>query len=370
MFNFWENKKGRSPDYLLVVLIFILTVFGLIMLSSASSDLGKIKFNDTYYYLKHQIFYGLSIGIAGFFIFSHFYYKNLKKIAVPLLIINIIFLFLVFTPLGFAHKGASRWIDIGPFSFQPAEFLKLSFIIYFAAWLSNKKFNRLSFTQGFLPLMAIFGFISLLIVMQPATTILLIIIGSAMAMYFVSGAKIWHMALIILIGAVGLALVIYATPYRYERIAAFFGNDFEKQETSRYQLNQSLSAIGNGGFFGVGFGKSTTKYKYLPEPIGDSIFAVIAEELGFVGFILLISIFTAFFIKCFLIAKNSGDPFAKLVIIGFISVISIQTFIHIAAISGLMPLTGVPLPFISYGGTSLAVFLTMAGIIVNISKYS
>lgn len=371
MFDFTRIiKSGKRYDYAFAISIFLLTVFGLVMLSSASSDLGKIKFNDTYYYLKHQIFYGLSIGIVGFFIASFIHYKNLKKIALPIFIINIILLLLVFTPLGFSHKGASRWLDIGLLSFQPAEFLKLTFIIYIAAWLSNKKLNRQSFSQGFLPFLIISGFISTLIIMQPATTILLIIMGSVMAMYFVGGAKITHILSIILLGLLGLALVIYITPYRYERITSFFSNNLEKQETSRYQINQSLIAIGSGGFWGIGFGKSTTKYKYLPEPIGDSIFAVIAEELGFIGALLMISAFIIVFLRGLSIARRSGDPFAKFIAIGFISIISLQTFIHIAAISGIMPLTGVPLPFISYGGTSLAVFLTMTGIIVNISKYS
>ena len=370
MFNFIQTKKGHHPDYILIISIFLLVVFGLLMLSSASSDIGKIKFNDTYYYLKHQIFYGLSIGIIGFLITSLLYYKNLKKIAFPFLIINIIFLILIFTSLGFSNKGASRWLNIGSFSFQPAEFLKLSFIIYIATWLSNKKINRQSFLQGFLPFIMISGFISALIIMQPATTILLIIMASTLIIYFASGAKIIHIASIILLGLLGLALIIYITPYRYKRIEAFFVNNPEKQETSRYQINQSLMAIGSGGLFGIGFGKSTTKYKYLPEPIGDSIFAVLAEELGFIGSLFTISAFIVLFLKGFLIAKNSSDQFAKLIVIGFISIISIQTFIHIAAISGLIPLTGVPLPFISYGGTSLAVFLTMAGIIVNISKHT
>ena len=370
MFNFIQTKKGHHPDYIFIISIFLLVVFGLLMLSSASSDLGKIKFNDTYYYLKHQILYGLIIGIIGFFIASGLYYKNLKKIALPFLIVNIILLLFVFTSLGFSNKGASRWLNLGSFSFQPAEFIKLSFIIYIAAWLSNKKLNRQSFFQGFLPFIIISGFISALIIMQPATTILLIIMASALAMYFASGAKITHIASIILLGLLGLALIIYITPYRYERIVSFFSDNPEKQETSRYQINQSLMAIGSGGLFGIGFGKSTTKYKYLPEPIGDSIFAVLAEELGFIGSLFTIAAFMVLFLKGFLIAKNSSDQFAKFIVIGFISIISIQTFIHIAAISGLIPLTGVSLPFISYGGTSLAVFLTMAGIIVNISKHT
>jgi len=364
-------KKGHNPDYIFISCIIILAVFGLVILSSASSDTGKIKFNDTYYYLKHQIIYGLSLGIVGFLIASNFYYQNWKKIAVYALLINIVFLLLVFTPLGFAHRGASRWLSIGSFSFQPAEFLKTTFIIYLAAWLSNRKSGRQkSFLKGFVPFIAISGFIGALVLFQPATTILIIVMVSALIVYFASGLKMSHLFLIALLGILALVFVIYATPYRYERIKNFFIEDEAKDATSRYQINRAQEAIGSGGLFGVGFGKSTTKFKYLPEPIGDSIFAVVAEELGFAGSLFLISVFILFFIRGILIAKKASDQFGKLAVTGLVSAIAIQTFIHIGAVSGLVPLTGVPLPFISYGGTALAVFLTMSGIIVNISKHT
>ena len=368
------SKSKNHPDYIFLFCVIILTVFGLIMLSSASSDLGKIKFNDPYNYLKHQIFYGLSFGIIGYLLTSYINYKKLKKPAVLFLIISVIFLILVFTSLGFSNKGANRWLDLGFFSFQPAELLKISFIVYLAAWLSNLKINRQSnFYRGFLPFSIIAGTIAFLILKQPATTTLIIIMTAALIVYFLSGAKIRYILGIIIGGVLILALTIYFTGYRYERIVNFLkfreGSN-EIQQTGGYQLDQSLTAIGSGGLFGVGFGKSTIKYKHLPEAIGDSIFAVIAEELGFIGSLFLVSTFIILIIRGFLIAIRADDQFAKLTAIGLISVIGIQTFIHIAAVSGLIPLTGVPLPFISYGGTSLAVFLTMAGIIVNISKHT
>lgn len=364
--------KNHHQDYAFIICVVLLTVFGLIMLSSASSDLGKSKFNDTYYYLKHQIFYGLSFGLIGFFIFNYFHYKNLRRLAVSFLIVNIILLILIFTPMGVSHRGASRWLNLGPFSVQPAEFLKLSFIIYLAAWLSNKKFDRqTSFFKGLLPFMAISGLITFLIFLQPATTIILIILSAALIIYFMSGAKISYIAGIIFLGIIFFSVLIYLSDpgdYRRERIMTFLsGGD---KQSSAYQVNQATTAIGSGGLFGAGFGKSTTKYKYLPEPIGDSIFAVIAEELGLIGALTLILAYVVLIWRSFMIAKKSSDQFAKLIVIGFASIIAIQTLVHIAAISGILPLTGVPLPFISYGGTSLAVFLTMAGIIGNISKYT
>jgi len=363
-------KRGHKPDYIFLSCVIILTVFGLAMLSSASSDTGKIKFNDTYYYLKHQIIYGLILGIAGFLFAYNFYYQNWKKIAVYLFVLNVIFLVLVFTPLGITHKGASRWLNVGPISFQPAEFLKISFIVYSAAWLGNKKRERSkSFLKGFLPFLVMAGLLGGLILAQPATTIFMILMAAVLVMYFLSGMRLSYLFAIALLGATFLGAVIYATPYRYERIKAFFVEDASKENTSLYQTNQSKMAIGSGGLWGVGFGKSTTKYRYLPEPIGDSIFAVIAEELGFAGSLLLISTFAVFFARGAWIAKKCGDQFGRLAAIGLMVVIAIQTFIHIAAISGVIPLTGVPLPFISYGGTALAVFLTMSGIVGNISKY-
>jgi len=372
------KKAGHNPDYVFISCVILLVVFGLIMLSSASSDLGKIKFNDTYYYLKHQLLYGLSLGILGFLVGSLIYYRWWQKLAVPLLLISLLALILVFTPLGFSHAGANRWLNLGPLSVQPAEFLKFSFIVYLAAWLSSKRekssYRQTNIFSGYLPFLIISGLVAFLILIQPSTTTVIIIMASALLVYFISGARLSFVFGTIFLGLLALALIISFTPYRLERmetyVKTFFGPEVIESQSQGYHLEQAQIAIGSGGLWGVGFGKSTTKFKYLPEPLSDSIFAVIAEELGFIGAIALIGIFVLLFIRGIVIAKNSRDQFAKLTTVGFILIIGIQTFINIAAISGLLPLTGVPLPFISYGGTSLAVFLTMAGVITNISKYS
>jgi cell division protein FtsW len=374
----FKSKSGHHPDYIFISCVVLLTVFGLLMLSSASSDLGKIKFNDTFYYLKHQLLFGLSLGILGFLAASLIYYRWWQKISVPLLLASLFLLALVFTPLGFSHAGANRWLNLGLLSVQPAEFLKFSFIIYLAAWLSSKKekssYRQTSILSGYLPFLIISGLVAFLILIQPSTTTVVIIMLSGLLVYFISGARLSFVFGTIFLGLFALTLVISITPYRLERIESYI-NTFFAPETSDslaqgYQLNQAKIAIGSGGVWGVGFGKSTSKFKYLPEPISDSIFVVIAEELGFIGAITLIGVFILLFIRGIIIAKNSRDQFARLTVVGFTLIIAIQTFINIAAISGLLPLTGVPLPFISYGGTSLAVFLTMAGVIVNISKYT
>jgi len=371
----FRKSGGHSPDYPFILLILLLTVFGLVMLSSASSDLGKIKFKDPYYHLKHQLLYGLSLGIVGFIGASFLNYRWWQKLAFPLLIIGLVCLTLVFTPLGLSHSGSNRWVNIGEFSFQPAELLKLIFIIYLAAWFSDKKSRQTDFSTGFLPFLVVCGAVTFLILIQPSTTTVAIIMSSALIVYFASGAKLRYIAGTIILGIAVLACFVCLTDYRIARVTTFWqtimnGSSSVNVEGQGYHINQSLIAIGSGGLFGVGLGQSVLKYKYLPEPIGDSIFAVIAEELGFIGASLLIIVFLTFLLRGFMIAKKSCDQFARLTVIGFMCIIGIQTFIHIAAISGIMPLTGVPLPFISYGGTSLVIFLTMSGIIVNISKYT
>lgn len=362
---------GHQSDYVLLSAVFIVVIFGLIMLSSASFDLGKMKFNDTYYYLKRQLVYGFGLGLAGFSLGFFLPYKKWRPLALPLLLLSVLLLILVFTPLGFKAGGASRWLNLGPILFQPAELLKITFIIYLAAWLSNRKIGRgTGFVEDFLPFLIVVGIVAVLIVLQPATTILVVILLSGLIVYFTAGSKIRYLVLAGLIGLIGLAAVVASSPYRLERVKTYFLPEQADVQGSGYHQSQAQIAIGSGGIFGVGYGNSNTKYRFLPEPIGDSIFAVIAEEFGFIGSIILIIFFAVIFHRGFLIAKNSRDQFGRLLAIGFISVIAIQTFINLGAISGLLPLTGVPLPFISYGSSALAVFLTMAGIIGNISKYT
>ncbi|MEX1014275.1 MAG: putative lipid II flippase FtsW [Candidatus Paceibacterota bacterium] len=367
---FSRSPKPRSqPDYTFIIIVCLLVIFGLVMLASASSDIAKEEFGNSYYYLSHQVIYGLSFGIIGFILGSLIYYNKWKNFAIFLLGLNMIAMALVFTPLGISAKGASRWLDLGLFSFQPSEILKLTFLIYISSWMSKNKKRGRSFMEGALPFLLLLGGVLGLIFFQPATTTAVIIFVAAIIMYFASGAKIKYIGMIFLLALTMFSLLIVSSPYRLDRVKTFL-NPAENQLGESYQINQSLIAIGSGGLTGVGYGKSTTKINYLPEPIGDSIFAVIAEELGFVGSVLLISLFISFFWRGFYIARKSSDPFGKILVIGFISIITLQAFVNMGAMSGLLPLTGVPLPFISYGGTALAVFLIMCGIIINVSRYS
>ncbi len=365
-----KSKSGHSPDYTILALIFLLTAFGLIMLSSASSELGKIKFNDSYYYIKNQLINGLVVGLIGFFVMYEINYQYLKKFALPLFIFSLGLIALVFTKFGVEINGARRWLDFGPVGFQPAEILKLTFVIYLAAWLSNPKIQRAkSFFEGFLPFIVVSGFMAILLVLQPATSMVVILLGAGVLVYFLSGAEWKHLLIFGGIGALALALLIFITPYRMQRVLGFISGEADSQG-SGYHLSEALIAIGSGGWTGTGFGESKTKTNYLPAPIDDSIFAVTAEELGFIGAGSLVVIFGFFVVKLFWMARNIRDAFGKYLIFGFASIIAIQSIINIASISGLMPITGIPLPFISFGGTALAVFLTMGGIVANISKYS
>ncbi len=362
------SKKRSPPDYAFVAFLLVLLIFGFVMLSSASSDLAQAQFGDSYYYLKHQALYGLSVGLIGFFVGAFVYYRRWEQWATPLLLVSLVLLLLVFTPLGFSAKGGERWLNLRLFTFQPGELIKLTFFIYLAAWVGRNQLRGKSVMKGLLPFMVLVGSVMLLLIMQPATTTAALIFGASLVMYFAAGARLRYIVAFVAIAAGVLAMLVYISPYRLQRVATFL-NPNADQLGAGYHINQALLAIGSGGVSGVGFGQSTTKLHYLPEPIGDSIFAVIAEELGFIGSIALVLAFLLFVWRGLRIARASPDSFGRFLVTGFTCMIGLQAFVNIAAISGLIPLTGVPLPFVSYGGTALAVFLTMSGIMVNVSRH-
>lgn len=376
----FRRSFGHRPDYIIIGAGLFLVLIGFLFLSSASSDLAKIKYNDTYYFLKHQIVNGFFPGLLGFFVGMGIYYRRWKKFAPLLLLLNLVLLILVFTPLGYEAHGANRWVQLGPISFQPSEFLKITFVLYLASLLSSASLrNKKKGWETYWIFLLVSGVVAGLILIQPATTMVVIIVGAGAIMYFFSGASFKHLALTVLLGVVLIGLLAIATPYRLHRIAPFWNSIaqnvapmfvLEGVEADRFHVNQSLTSIGTGGLFGVGFGKSTSKYSVLPEPMGDSIFSVIAEEVGFVGSVLVLGSYLLLFWRSTALVKNSHDDFARLFVLGFISIIMIQTTIHVAANSGLLPFTGVPLPFISYGGTSLAVSMTMLGIMAGVSKHA
>lgn len=362
-------KLNKKADYLIIFCTLSLVIFGLVMLASASSNLAKNQFNDSLYFLKHQVIYGLSLGVVGFLLGMKINYNIYRKIAIPLLLLAIGGLFLIFTPLGFKAGGAERWLKFGSVTIQPSEILKIPFIIYLAAWLGNSTDRQKSFWRGFIPFLIILGTIVFLLLKQPATSTSIILMLVALIVYFVSGARIFHIISAMVVGALVLTLLVYFTPYRWARVIAFLKPDVNLQTTG-YHVNQTKIAIGSGGLWGVGYGQSTTKIKYLPEPIGDSVFAVVAEEMGFIGVFGLIGVLFLLVMRTMFLAVKCRDRFGQLLLVGFGSLIMLQCFVNIGAISGILPLTGIPLPFISYGGTALIVYMTISGIIVNVSKYA
>ncbi|MEK7110892.1 MAG: putative peptidoglycan glycosyltransferase FtsW [Patescibacteria group bacterium] len=363
------TKGGHRPDPFLIAVLVILVTLGLVILASASSELGKLKFGDSYYYLKHQLMNGASIGIVGFAVAYFIRYQRYRKIALIGLAANIVFLALVFTPLGLVAGGASRWLRFGPMSFQPAELLKLTYIVYLAAWLTNAKFNRRTILQGIVPFLCVSGVIAGLLLAQPATSTVFILLASGITVYFVSGAPLKHLTLVALGGIAIFVLIVWSTPYRAARILTFLDPSRDTQGSS-YQINQSLIAIGSGRLTGLGYGASTSKARGLPAPLDDSIFAVAAQELGFAGAGALVMLFALLVYRMLWLARGRRDRFGQLILVGFATIIGLQSIVNMGAVSGLLPLTGVPLPFVSYGGTALAVFMTMGGVAVNISKYT
>ncbi len=365
------SKRGHHPDYLLLVATCIITILGLVILASASSDIGKIRFNDSYYYLKHQMVNGLAIGLLGLAVAWFIRYQHYRRLSFIALLLNLGLLVLVFVPsFGIAGGGASRWVGVGPISFQPAELLKITYIIYLAAWLANPKMNRVKdMAQGFVPFLVISGVIAALLFAQPATSVVVILISAGLAIYFVSGAPWRYFFITIGAGLLGLALLVRFTPYRWERIQTFLHPTKDTQGAG-YQINQATIAIGSGQLTGIGYGQSTSKINRLPAPLDDSIFAIAAQELGFIGAGGLVMLFGLIVFRLLWLARQLRDRFGSLLLIGFATIIAFQSIVNMGAISGLIPLTGVPLPFVSYGGTALAVFLTMIGISLNISKYT
>ena len=357
----------HRPDKLLIALIFIILGFGLVSLSSASAVVAYDKFGDAYYYFKHQLF-GLGLGLIAFFYFANIDYHIWRRYAISFLFFSIFLLLLVFIPGLSANWGQARsWINIFGFSLQPSEFVKLSFLLYLAAWLEARKEDLHDYTKGIGPFVFILGFIGILMLLQPDIGTLAIIAITSLVVYFVGGGKIKHIVIIIILGALGFALMVQVKPYQLNRFKCLLDPEFGKQDIC-YQTNQSLIAVGSGGILGRGLGASRQKYMYLPEVSGDSIFAVIAEQTGLIFSSILIILFIALFYRGYIVARSAPDDFGRILSIGIVSWIVVQAIINIGGIINILPMTGVPLPFISYGGSSILATLSACGVLVNISK--
>lgn len=362
------GKNISSVDRPLLIVVGLLFAIGMLMLYSASAVESFKDFNNTTYYITHQLMYGGLIGLIGFFICLKIDYHQWKKI-IPLAIFgSLLLLVLVKVPgVGFSANGATRWIHFGPIVFQPAEIAKLAIIMYIAGWVSKRQHSLGDFVYGILPTLIITGLFALLILWQPDVGTMLVLILTALVMLFTAGIDFKYFLGLVVAGFFSLLAIIKLEPYRTQRLVTFLNPSHDPQGIG-YQINQALLAIGAGGLWGYGYGLSRQKHNYLPETLGDSIFAVTAEELGFLRLIVIITLFCLLTMRGLKIAQHAPDIFGKMLALGITATLGLQVIINIGAIVGLLPLTGIPLPFFSYGSSALIITLCEIGILLNVSK--
>jgi cell division protein FtsW len=362
-------QKQKPFDMYFFWIVIIITGIGLFSFISAS--LGILAKSESKFYgvLFNQIVLGLVGGFGALFVTTRIPYTFWRKYSFYIFLGSLAITLAVFIPgLGFEHGGARRWISIGPVSFQPAEFLKIAFVIYFASWLAWTRKKQEDFKFKIVPLVVLLGIVALSLLRQPDTKSLILITAAACGMLFTSGVSWKKIIGIMALGIGVVAILAFVRPYIMDRIKTFINPSSDPRGAS-YQLQQSLIAIGSGGVLGRGLGQSIQKFSYLPEPQGDSIFAVIAEEFGFVGTTILLIMYVFFAIRGFKIALRAPDTFSRYLVVGLITLLTAQSFLNIASLVGLFPLTGVPLVFISHGGTALMIALGAVGIILNVSRY-
>jgi len=366
MLKFFQAPKGQ-PNYILMINFFILIIIGLVILFSASYFLGCEKFDDCFFYLKRQLIRGVLPGLAMFLFFYFFDYQKLRKLSFFSMILTFILLGIVFIPgIGFAKNEARRWINIG-FLFQPSELAKLTFIIYLAAWFSKNQKNIKSFKQVFLPFLILLCMVSVLIILQPDLGTLIVFLSIAVVLYFLAKGSL---LLIGFLGVTSIPLIIgmvKVAPYRINRITAFLHPETDPLGIG-YHVNQAILAISSGGLFGRGIGYSVQKVHSLPEVVSDSIFAVMAEELGFILISVVVLLYLILVYQIFSLAGQTKDYFPKLLAGGIGFWFIFQAIVNMAAMLGLLPLTGMPLPLIGYGGSNFVIFCAAFGILMNISR--
>ncbi|WAM31114.1 putative lipid II flippase FtsW [Caldicellulosiruptor naganoensis] len=358
--------ERKMIDYPLLYIALLLSLIGVVMIFSASYYYAYYQFNDSYYFLKKQLI-GLILGIVVMYITSQIDYRILKKLSVILYIIGVIFLILVLIPgIGKLVNNARRWIDIGPVQFQPSELAKYALVILLASYFDNTAETKSKF-RVFVISMILSGVYFMLIYKEPNMSTSILILAIAMLMIFAWGLNIGYF---VTIGFLALPVLYYLTvkeEYRVERIQALF-NPWADPTDKGYQIIQSLYAIGSGGLFGMGLGQSRQKLLYIPEPHTDFIFSILCEELGFVGALFVIVLFILFIWRGIVIALHAPDRFGLLLAFGITSIIAIQAILNIAVVTASVPATGVPMPFITYGGSSILFHMFGVGILLSISR--
>lgn len=355
------TSRWGSGDRWLLTATIVLAAIGILMVYDSSVAIAIRDFGDAYHFVRDQVKW-LALGFIAFTVLSYIPYTAWRRFAVPAIAGTMVLLLAVFIPgFGVHALGAHRWLNFGVFILQPAELAKLAVILYLSAWFASKEHGR------FLAFLLLTGMMVGLIILEPDLGTAVTLLTTALAMYFVSGAPIVQFLLLIPVLAAGLVGLAVFEPYRMRRILTFL-NPNEDPLGASYQIRQILLSLGSGGFFGLGLGKSRQKYAYLPEANTDSIFAIIGEETGLVGTVLVLLLFLFLIWRCFRVARRTQEPFGRLLALGVGSWIGIQTFVNIGSMVAILPLTGVPLPLISYGGSNLVITLGALGMIYNVSK--
>lgn len=356
------KSQSYKTDFTLLILVVLFCLFGLLMIYNASSVAAFADFGDKMFFLKEQLKWFI-IGLVGLSVASVVDYRRWYNYAVPLLLVTLVLLASVFIPkVGITANGARRWVNMGLFVIQPAEFAKLSLIIYLSAWLSTRERGR------FLAFITLIGMVVGLVILEPDLGTAVIIGVIALLIYFISGAPLIHFLLLLPATVIVGGVAALTSSYRLKRLTTFLDPGKDPLGAS-YHIRQILLSLGSGGLLGLGLGKSRQKYAYLPEATTDSIFAIIGEEVGFLGTSILILIFLFILYRCFRISREAPDKFGYLLGMGITFWLGIQALVNLSAMTAILPLTGVPLPFISYGGSGLMVTLFAVGILLNISKH-
>jgi cell division protein FtsW len=362
-------KKPRRPDFLIFFATVTLLGFGIIMVFSASSVAATAEFGDSFYFLKRQAVAAV-IGLVGMGILMQIDYHRLKKWAPLILALAVILLGLVLVKsVGVEGGGARRWLQLGPFSLQPSEVAKIGMILFLASILADHQEKITDFWRGLLPLVATLGVLFLLILKQPDLGTAMTLVGTATIMLFVAGAQVSHLFLLALLAAPGIWWAIMGENYRRRRFLAFLNPEADPQDTG-FHIIQSLYALGSGGLLGVGLGQSRQKFFWLPERHTDFIFAIIGEELGLLGALFVLALFMLLAWRGCRAAMLAPDRFGMLLGAGIVCMVIIQALVNIGVVTGSLPITGIPLPFISYGGSSLVFSLAAVGVLLNISRHS
>lgn len=363
-----RKSKKFSFSLSLFLLMVVLLGLGLIFVYSASFYSANLTYRDRFFFLKKQLF-GIAVGFVLYIFFSFFDYHKLGKMRYILVVVSFVLLGLVFVPgVGLTNYGATRWINLRVITFQPSEIAKFTFIVFSASLLSKQSETVKSF-KGILPILTVGVLNCALIIMEPNMSITICMACLMVVMLFLGGAKLKHFLMMVLPAIAIVILLIILEPYRLRRLVAFV-DPFASSKGEGFQLVQSLLGIALGGMFGVGLFNSRQKYLFLPFSESDFIFSIIAEETGFVGSICVILLFVLLFLCIIKISKKAPDRFGSLLSAGVASLILIQVLLNIAVVTGLVPPTGLPLPFISAGSTSIMVFMAMLGVVQNVHKLS